>query len=92
MKDHYATLGVAPDATLDAIKTAFRKKAAQYHPDKNPLPEASLKFIKAKEAFDVLSDPSQRQAFDDYRKGSLIEHPLPVATEIFSSYIRSLIQ
>ena len=92
MKDHYATLGIAPDAMLDVIKAAYRKKAAKYHPDKNPLPEAMVSFIAAKEAYDVLSDQNQRKIYDDYRQRSLIEHPLPVAIEIFGNYIKSVIQ
>lgn len=92
MKDHYATLGIAPDATLDSIKSAYRKKAVQYHPDKNSATDAMARFIGVKEAYEVLSNLEQRKAYDEYRQRSLIDDPLPVAATIFESYIQSVIQ
>ncbi len=90
MKDHYAMLGIAPDATLDNIKSAYRKKATQYHPDKNPEPAAMARFIEIKEAYEVLSNQEQRKIYDELRHRSLIEDPLPVAAAIFESYIQSI--
>ena len=55
-RDYYEVLGVSKTATADEIKKAYRKKAIQYHPDKNPGDkEAEEKFKEAAEAFDVLS-------------------------------------
>lgn len=46
MQDHYATLGISPNATPDLIKTAYRKKAAQFHPDKNASLDAPRAFAR----------------------------------------------
>ena len=66
-RDYYEVLGVARDATADQIKKAYRKKAIQYHPDKNPGDKAAEeKFKEAAEAYDVLSDDKKRQLYDQY--------------------------
>ena len=64
MNDYYADLGVARDATAEDIKRAYRKSARRYHPDVNPGPEAEEQFKKLSQAYDVLSDPDKRQAYD----------------------------
>lgn len=64
-KDYYETLGVAKDASQDDIKKAFRKKAQQHHPDKNPGdPGAEDRFKTINEAYAVLSDPDKRKQYD----------------------------
>ena len=66
-RDYYEVLGVAKTATEEEIKKAYRKKAIQYHPDKNPGDkEAEEKFKEAAEAYDVLSDPQKRQRYDQF--------------------------
>lgn len=62
MADHYATLGVAKTATADEIKKAFRKLASQHHPDKGG---DTAKFQEVQAAYDVLSDPQKRAAYDN---------------------------
>ncbi|MGK2953496.1 MAG: DnaJ domain-containing protein [Thiobacillus sp.] len=85
-------LGVSPGAATDLIKSAYRKKAAQYHPDKNQSPDAATRFREAQEAYEVLSDPARRKAYDEYRQRSLIEDPAPVAWEIAGKYIQEAIK
>ena len=66
-RDYYEVLGVAKNATADEIKKAYRKKAIQYHPDKNPGDkEAEEKFKEAAEAYDVLSDADKRARYDQF--------------------------
>lgn len=61
----YDVLGVAPDATADQIRRAYRKKAAATHPDRNPGdPDAAAKHRAVTDAYDVLSDPDRRAAYD----------------------------
>lgn len=66
-RDYYEVLGVSKTATADEIKKAYRKKALQYHPDRNPGDkEAEEKFKEAAEAYDVLSNEEQRKLYDQY--------------------------
>jgi len=65
MKDYYEILGVARDASQDEIKKAFRKLARDTHPDANPDdPAAEARFREIAEAYEILSDPQRRAAFD----------------------------
>jgi DnaJ-class molecular chaperone len=91
MQDHYAKLGVSPIATQDLIKAAYRKKAAQYHPDKNPSPDAAARFREAQEAYEVISDAERRKTYDDYRQRSLIENPLSVARDLVGKYLHGVL-
>lgn len=64
MADHYEVLGVSRDATPDEIKKAYRRLARELHPDVNPGAEASERFKQVTHAYDVLSDPRQREQYD----------------------------
>jgi len=66
-RDYYEVLEVQKTATADEIKKAYRKKAIQYHPDKNPGDKtAEEKFKEAAEAYDVLSDPNKKARYDQF--------------------------
>lgn len=90
MKDYYGLLGVAPDAPPEHIKSAYRKKAAQFHPDRNPEPDAAAKFRAVQEAYEVLTDADRRKAYDETRRTSLIDEPLVVAREIWTNYLGNM--
>jgi molecular chaperone DnaJ len=64
LADHYETLGVSRDASQEDIKRAYRRLARELHPDVNPNDDAEEKFKSVTHAYDVLSDPQQRQQYD----------------------------
>lgn len=68
MADHYAELGVPSSATFDEIRKAWRKRAAETHPDRDRTPGAADRFRAAQEAWNVLRDPVRRAAYDDERR------------------------
>ena len=68
-RDFYEVLGVPKNASEDEIKKAYRKLAMKYHPDRNQgekAKEAEAKFKEAKEAYEMMSDPQKRAAYDQY--------------------------
>ena len=66
-RDFYETLGVSRQASAEDLKKAYRKLAMKYHPDRNPDDKsAEHKFKEAKEAYEILSDPQKRAAYDQY--------------------------
>lgn len=91
MTDHYATLGLASDATLADIKKAFRQKASLHHPDRNSAANAAERFRQVQEAYEVLSDDAQRQAYDDNRRRNLLDSPIDTARDIWQNYFNQLL-
>ena len=71
MSEFYSLLGVARAASEVEIKTAYRKLAMEYHPDRNSSPEAEAKFKEITEAYEILRDPQKRTAYDRYGKAGI---------------------
>ena len=72
MEDYYETLGISRNATLEEIKTAYRRLALKYHPDKNPGDRAAEERFKLlSEAYQVLADTEKRQLYDLYGHAGL---------------------
>ena len=66
-RDYYEVLGVNRDATEEDLKKAYRRLAMKWHPDRNPdNPKAEEHFKEAKEAYEVLSEPQKRAAYDQF--------------------------
>ena len=66
-RDFYEILGVAKNASEEEIKKSYRKLAMKYHPDRNPdSKESEEKFKEVKEAYEMLTNPEKREAYDRY--------------------------
>jgi len=66
MSDYYETLGISKGASEQEIKTAYRRQALKWHPDRNKTSEASSKFKEVTKAYEVLSDSKKREMYDQY--------------------------
>ena len=80
-RDHYATLGVPPNADTEQVDQAYRHLSRRYHPDINPGdPHAATVFERIESAYRVLSDPQRRARYD--REGSLVDAVEPVVPDL----------
>ncbi|MDT3739350.1 MAG: molecular chaperone DnaJ [Candidatus Kapabacteria bacterium] len=90
-RDYYEILGVTKNATVDDLKTSYRKMALKYHPDKNPdNPESENMFKEAAEAYEVLSNEDKRARYDRYGheglRGGQDYHSYSNINDIFSNF------
>ena len=92
LKDYYRILGISPSATLAEVKSTYRKKAFALHPDRNPSEAAHAAFQEVQEAYETLSTVGRRRDYDDNRRRSLIDHPIEVAREIWSAYLKGALR
>src|SRR2546425_1195934 len=72
-RDYYDVLGVQKGAGIDEIKSAYRKLALQYHPDRNKSPEATERFKEISEAYAILSDDEKRNQYDQFGRAGIYE-------------------
>ncbi len=69
--DYYVVLGLSPNASQDEVQLAYRQRAKKLHPDRNPDGQATTQFQLLNEAYDALSDPTQRANYDSLRARSM---------------------
>ena len=70
-RDYYDILGIGKGVGEEDIRKAFRKKAMEYHPDRNKSPDAEEKFKEINEAYQVLSDRNKRAQYDQFGKAGV---------------------
>ena len=79
--DFYSILGVSNNATKAEIKSAYRKLALQWHPDRNKTPEATDKFKQINNAYEVLSDEAKRKTYDQMGHDSYVKYGSKVGSQ-----------
>ncbi|WP_412031322.1 molecular chaperone DnaJ [Metamycoplasma buccale] len=88
-RDYYEILGISKDATEKDIKSAYRKLAMQYHPDRNKAPDAEEKFKEISEAYEVLSDPDKRAKYDKFGHSAFDQSSFGYSEDIFADFFKS---
>src|SRR4051812_33878918 len=85
-EDYYQVMGLEPGADAAAVKQAYRRLARLHHPDVNQAAEAAASMSKVNEAYEVLSDPLRRAAFDGVRQRQLASQARAAAAELGSDW------
>jgi molecular chaperone DnaJ len=85
LENLYNILGVAPTATTEEIKKAYRSLAMRHHPDRSTHPGAELRFNSIKTAYELLSDPKQRAAYNQGMNNRIITDPDSEADALWHS-------
>ena len=88
MENLYDILGVAPSASQDEIKKVFRTLAMRYHPDRNALPGAEIRFKGIQKAYEVLSDPAQRDEYNQKLNNRIVINPQAEAYALWISLFK----
>jgi Ca-activated chloride channel family protein len=83
--DYYAILGVATDADERTIKRAYRQLALRFHPDTSKESNAANRFHQIQEAYELLTDSLQREAYDHWRRQQGLDRPLPLRLRLTPS-------
>ena len=85
-RDYYELLGVDRNADAHTIKSAYRKKALEYHPDRNADPQAEELFKQCAEAYEVLSDRDKRARYDQFGHAGMAGQGFQDVSDVFSSF------
>ncbi len=83
MENPYTILGVAPTATGEEIKKAYRSLAMRFHPDRSPDAKAQSRFNAIKTAYELLSDPQKRAAYNQSLNNRIVIDPENVARSLW---------
>jgi Ca-activated chloride channel family protein len=84
-RDYYTILGIPSDADESAIKQAYRQLARRYHPDVSDEEETTERFREIQQAYEILVDPQQKEAFDHWRQQQGFDEPLPLILRVTPS-------
>jgi Ca-activated chloride channel family protein len=84
-RDYYAILGISSDADEQAVKRAYRQLARRYHPDTSTEAGSAERFLQIQEAYELLTDPIQREAYDHWRRQHGLDHPNPLLLRVTPS-------
>ncbi len=85
-RDYYELLGVDRNVDESTIKSAYRKKALEYHPDRNSDPKAEELFKQCAEAYEVLSDRDKRARYDQFGHAGMAGQSFQDVNDVFSSF------
>ncbi|HEY0664488.1 MAG TPA: DnaJ domain-containing protein [Gallionella sp.] len=85
MENPYTILGVAPNATTDEIRKAYRSLAMRHHPDRNQDASSELRFNAIKTAYELLSDPKKRADYNQSQNNRIIIDPEDEARDLWHS-------